>query len=262
MIISIMNLKGGCGKTTVTVNVAYLAAAIKNKRVLLVDNDPQGNASSFFKAGGAGKALPEIIENILKSYDMKDAIEPIIPHHTQYKRIDILPSDMNLSTYGIEVSKIDAKTQFTLYSDIFKNIIQKYDLALIDNAPNITPLTVSALLASDEVIVPIEADKLTIDGLNEIISQIDNAKCSGFNNLKLGGILFNRFNCRARVDKQALEYIKNGTLTGGIKYKVYNTTIRQTVKVREATFAKQPLDLACKNSAVAQDYRDLIKEFI
>lgn len=257
-----MNLKGGCGKTTVTVNVAYLAAAIKNKRVLLVDNDPQGNASSFFKAGGAGKALPEIIENILKSYDMKDAIEPIIPYHTQYKRIDILTSNMALSTCNIEMSKLMVKEQFGLYSDIFKNIIQKYDLILIDNAPNITPLTVSALLASDEVIVPIEADKLTIDGLNEIINQIDDAKRSEFSNLKLGGILFNRFNCRARVDKQALEYIQNGTLTGGIKYKVYNTTIRQTVKVREATFAKKPLELAYKRSDIAQDYRNLIKEII
>lgn len=258
MIISIMNFKGGVAKTTTAVNLAYLAATVKNKRVLVIDNDPQGNASTFFQIDTKiSRTLPQIITDMFKK--KRDSIMPIIPYHTQYKRIDILPSDMNLSTCNMSLSKYQSKISM-LYKAILESIIQKYDVIIIDNAPNVTPLTVSALLASEQVIVPVNADKLTIDGLNEIIKQIDDARLNGFSKLKLGGILFTRFNSRARVDRETMKYVKNGTLTGGIKYKVYDSAIRQTVKVQEATFLKQPLEIACKKSNAANDYRNLINE--
>ncbi len=256
MIISIMNLKGGIGKTTTTVNLGYLIAEKQNKRVLIIDNDPQGNASSFFQIQKTNdKNLPQIFTEV-----MDGSILPIIPQHTQYKRVDILTSDMNLSTCNIELSKQKTDKQLNLYKNIIENIVQHYDVILIDNAPNITPLTVSALLASNKVIIPVEADKLSIDGANEVINQITEANRAGFNELRLGGILFTKFNKRARVDNETFKYVKNGQLTGGIKHKVYDTAIRHTVKVKEATFSRKPLEFACKNSNAACDYRKLLEE--
>lgn len=256
MIISIMNLKGGIGKTTTAVNLGYLAAEKEKMRTLIIDNDPQGNATSFFEVQNNGKSLPDMINELLIN---GQSIAPIIPAHTQYKRIDILPGNMNLSTCNIELSKKQPTAQFELYKDLLDNIIQKYDLVLIDNAPNITPLTVSALLASKKVIVPVESDQLSIDGANEIVKQITEANRAGYD-LELGGILFTKFNSRIRVDKETLAAVKNGQLTGGIKNKVYDTAIRHTVKVREATYYHKPLELVCKNSNAACDYRKLAKE--
>lgn len=256
MIISIMNLKGGIGKTTTAVNVGYLAAEKKGMRTLIIDNDPQGNATSFFQVQTAVKTLPDMINELLIN---NGSIAPIIPAHTQYKRIDILPGNMNLSTCNIELSKKAVQTQLELYKMLLDNIIQSYDLVLIDNAPNITPLTVSALLASKKVIIPVESDQLSIDGANEVVKQINEAKNAGYD-LELGGILFTKFNKRIRVDKETFAAVQNGQLTGGKIYKVYENPIRHTVKVREATYYHQPLELVCKNSNAACDYRKLVDE--
>ena len=157
--ISIINLKGGVAKTISAVNIAHILAVIHNKRVLLVDNDKQGNASKMFNLHSYDE--PSVAEVLT---DRSASLEAIITP-TQYKNLDLIPANMNLLRANLQILLDSSRPQQTRFRTAFKAILSDYDYCIIDNAPDINISTINALVASDDVMIPIKIDKFAFDGL-------------------------------------------------------------------------------------------------
>ena len=168
--ISIINLKGGVAKTLSAVNMAHILAAVHNKRVLLVDNDKQGNASKMF---GLHSYEKKSVADILT--EKAPALDEIIAP-TRYENLDLIPANMNLLRANLAVMVDNTRQRETRFKKAFRAISGDYDFCIIDNAPDINISTINALVASDDVLIPIKIDKFAFDGLAELREQIDNTR--------------------------------------------------------------------------------------
>lgn len=162
-IISIINLKGGVAKTVSSVNIAHILSSAHNKKVLLIDNDKQGDASKLlnrhsYTRPGTAKILTD------REFDMSVIIQP-----TEYEGLDVVTANMNLLTAALEVMLDQKRPQHNRLKKALEQVKGKYDFCIIDNAPDINISTINALAASDDVLVPI--DDFSIDGLKELVEQ-------------------------------------------------------------------------------------------
>ena len=257
--ISIINLKGGVGKTVSAINVAYILAEVHKKRVLLIDNDKQGNTSKFF--GVHDYDAPSITEVLtVKGYDPFNAIKEVWYwlDETGEKReswLDVLPANMTLLKADKDILLDCSRPQQTRLSKAMERVSQYYDYCIIDNAPDLNMSVINALVATDDVMIPIKVDKFAFDGLEQILEQIEDIK--EFNpRIKLRGCFVTMFqNCKVN---------RNGTqiLQDAPDVPMFDTKIRRTVKVDESTFADKPLQAYAKNSTAARDYVALVKEYL
>jgi len=251
-VINIINLKGGVAKTISAVNMAYLLAAKHAARVLLIDNDKQGNASKFF--GLHSYASPSIAEVLTeKDFDIRDAITK-----TEYDGLDVLPANMNLLRADREIMLDMARPQQTRLKNALRALDAlsvRYDYAVIDNAPDITMSTINALVACDDVLIPIKIDKFAFDGLEQLIEQIVGTR--EFNpQIKIAGCFVTMYS-KNNVNTQGVEWLGHE-----LDVRLYETAIRKTVIVDESTFAGKPLSLYAPNSTAAQDYEALVDEYL
>ena len=169
-IISIINLKGGVAKTISSVNMAHILAAVHGYKVLLVDNDKQGNASKIMNRHGyEAPGVAEVMTD--RDIDMKTVIQ-----HTDYEGLDIITANMNLLTANLTVMLDQSRPQQTRFRKALQQVGGKYDYCIIDNAPDINISTINALVASDDVLIPITIDDFSLDGLAELKEQIDNTR--------------------------------------------------------------------------------------
>ncbi|WP_213430673.1 ParA family protein, partial [Paenibacillus dendritiformis] len=228
-VVSIINLKGGVAKTISSVNIAHILATIHNKRVLLVDNDKQGNASKMFGLHNYGK--PSIAE-VMTERNLN--INEIITS-TPYKNLDVIPANMNLLRANLQVLLDSSRPQQTRLRSALKQIANQYAYCIIDNAPDINISVINALVASDEVLIPIKIDKFAFDGLEELREQIDNAREELNPNLTLRGCFVTCYQ-RNEVNKQGEEWLHNQK-----DFPLFRTHIRKTEKVDESTFAAVPI---------------------
>lgn len=168
--LSIINLKGGVAKTTSSVNMAHILAAVHGAKVLLVDNDKQGNASKFLNRHNYDHAgMAEIM--VERKPDTKEIIQ-----HTEFPGLDVITANMNLLTANLKVMLDQQRPQQTRLKAALQQISGEYDYCIIDNAPDINISTINALVASNTVMVPITIDDFAIDGLAELKEQISNTK--------------------------------------------------------------------------------------
>lgn len=246
--ISMINLKGGVGKTISCCNIAHILATVYGKRVLLIDNDKQGNASKFFhlhdyeRLGTADLLMDE-------NTDVEKAIM-----HTEYENLDLIQGNTVLIGANDKMVKEKGSSELRLKKAVQK-VGDKYDYCLIDNAPEISMSIASALIASDEVLIPLTVDKFASDGLDEINIQIESAK--EFNeNLCVRGCFVTQWR-NNHVNREYEEWLKERG-----EYKVFNTHIRRTEKITESTFAEQPIILFSRRSAAAIDYLKLVAEYL
>lgn len=246
--LSVMNLKGGVGKTISAVNIAYLLAAGHERRVLLIDNDKQGNASKFF--GRHSYDAPSVADVLTLGIDIVSAIKP-----TDFERLDLLPANMSLlranSTLLIDTSR---SRDFRLKKAL-ASVAGQYDWCVIDNAPDINISVINALMAADDVMVPVKIDRFAFDGLQELVEQIDDVRESN-ERLRLVGCFFTMFQ-RNNVSCQGEEWLRAER-----DYPVFDTRIRSTVKAVETTYCGKPLPLYSKNSTAAKDYENLVAEYL
>ncbi|MFE3573729.1 ParA family protein [Lysinibacillus sp. NPDC059133] len=251
-VISIINLKGGVAKTISAINIAYTLVKAHGKRVLLIDNDKQGNTSKFFGLHSyEDKSLADLL------IDRDCSIESVIKH-TAYEGLDIIPANMNLLRANKEILLDVSRPQQTRLrkalsrlTNAYKN---EYDYCIIDNAPDINMTVINALVASDDVLVPIKVDKFAFDGLELLVEQIEDVK--EFNeNITFKGCFVTMFQ-KNGVNVQGCEYLFSST-----SYPLFHTVIRKTVKVDETTFVGKPL-LDYKKSTAGQDYEKLVKEYL
>ena len=246
--LSIINLKGGVGKTISAVNMAYTLTR-ENFRVLLIDNDKQGNASKFFGAHDYEKpSMSDILTE--KNVDLSKIIQ-----RTKYERLDIIPANMTLLRADKEVLLDSSRMQQTRLSQALKTIRHLYDYAVIDNAPDLSMSIINAMVASHDILIPIKIDKFSLDGLAQLIEQLTNVH--EFNpELKITGGFVTMYQ-RNNVNTGGIEYLR-----GNAPIPIFETVINKTVKVDESTFVGEPLLVYAPKTPVADDYCRLTGEYI
>ena len=169
-VVSIINLKGGVAKTISSTSMAYILSQIYNYRVLLIDNDKQGNTTKLFNLHDEKEMS---ISNIMtdRNIDIEDVIAK-----TQYENLDVIPADMRLLKANLNVIMDATRPQQFILKNVLQQIDEDYDFCIIDNPPDINISVINALVASDDVMIPIKIDKFTFDGVDELIERIEEAK--------------------------------------------------------------------------------------
>ncbi len=249
--ISIINLKGGVAKTISSVNMAHILAAVHGYKVLLIDNDKQGNASKIMNRHGYEKAgVAEIMTE--RRIDISSVIQ-----QTAYKDLDIITANMNLLTANLTVLLDQQRPQQTRFKQALQQLQGQYDFCIIDNAPDINISTINALVASDDVLVPITIDDFALDGLAELKEQIDNTREDLNQNLRFCGCFITQYDRLNEADQQGEAYLK--TLT---EYPLFKTHIRRTAKIKPSTFAREPIIVYSSRCGAAQDYRAFVEEYL
>lgn len=247
-IISVVNQKGGVGKTTTAVNLAA-ALGIEGKKVLLVDADPQGNTTSGY---GINKK-----ENKITAYELligKGTAETAAIE-TAYKNVSVVPSSMNLAAAEIELIEIEHReAQLKMALATARD---KYDYIFIDCPPSLGLITINALNASDTVLVPIQCEYFALEGLSQLVATVRQVKRLYNPTLEIEGILLTMFDGRLNLTQQVVGEIK--------KYfadKLYKTAIPRAVRLSEAPSYGMPIQYYDRRSKGSDAYNALAKEFL
>ena len=246
MIITIANQKGGVGKTTTVVNLATALASI-DKKILVIDMDPQYNSSMSFNAYNINKSIYKVFSSLV---DINDAIQK-----SQIPKLDVISACEDLAAAEYELSDDDERNY--LLKKYISNIKNTYDYIFIDTPPTLGLLTVSSLVASDEVLIPVQCEFFALEGLSKLIKTIELVKNNLNNYLNLNGIILTMYDKRnslsALIEKEAREYFDTN---------VYKFNVPRNVTLSEAPSHGLPAiiyDLKCTGS---QAYIALAKEFL
>lgn len=245
-IIAFANQKGGVGKTTSAVNIAADLGYL-GKKTLLVDCDPQGNASS---AVGAKSAEITLYDVMLSGAPIKDAIQT-----TKFKGLDVLPSDMNLAAADIALA--DQNRRENKLKEAFLPIKDEYDYVILDCPPSLSLITLNALTASDYVTVPMQCEYFALEGLSQLIFTIKQVRRLYNPELDLLGVILTMYDGRLNLTVQVMEEVKKH-----FPGKLFKNSIPRNVRLSEAPSHSKPINYYDKFSRGALNYMEVTRELI
>ncbi|MDF2656942.1 MAG: ParA family protein [Bacillota bacterium] len=247
--IAIFNQKGGVGKTTTNINLAA-CLALKGKRILILDIDPQGNTTSGM--GISKKGLDKTMYEVL----INDGLEPadaIIP--TRIKNLDIIPASVQLAGAEIELVQLEGREK--RLKKALDKIKSKYDYIFIDCPPSLGLLTINSLTAVDSVLIPIQCEFYALEGVSQLMSTIELVKKNMNTSLVIQGVILSMFDGRTNLSIQVVEEVKKY-----FKEKVYTTVIPRNVRLAEAPSYGMPITEYDPKSKGAEAYFEFAEEFL
>lgn len=246
--IAICNQKGGVGKTTSAINIAsYLA--VSESHTLLIDMDPQGNATSGLglEVGSYKKSIYDVI---IGDVELKNVIQK-----TQLEYLDIAPTSAQL--VGAEVELVGMISREKMLKDAIESIDGKYKYIIIDSPPSLGLLTINVLTASNSIIIPIQCEYYALEGLSQLLNTIRLVQKHLNKNLEIEGMLITMYDHRLNLSKQVVEEVKEY-----FGDKLYKTFIKRNVRLGEAPSHGKPILLYDASSAGAQNYMSLVSEIL
>ena len=245
-IIAIANQKGGVGKTTTSINLSSCLAEL-GKKVLLVDIDPQGNATS-----GVG-IIKQNLENTVYELFLEECTVSECLTQSAVDNLNVLPSNVNLS--GAEIDLIDVENREYTLKESISEIRDRYDYIILDCPPSLSMLTVNAMTAADTVLVPIQCEYYALEGLTQLIHTINLVKKKLNPQLELEGVVFTMYDSRTNLSLQVVENVKDN-----LKQNIYKTIIPRNIRLAEAPSHGLPINLYDPKSTGAESYRLLAEE--
>lgn len=247
-IVSICNQKGGTGKTTTAVNLSAALAALE-KRILIVDIDPQGNATS-----GVGVNKNEIKKSVYDILINRVSTQEAILE-TNYKNLHIIPCNINLT--GAEIELVGALSRETRLKRALDSIKDAYDFIFIDSPPSLGLLTLNAFVASDSILIPIQCEFYALEGVSQLLNTINLIRDGLNSDLGIEGVLLTMADFRTNLTGEVINEINNY-----FKDKVYKTIIPRNIKLSECPSFGKPINHYDNNSIGAKRYADLAKEVL
>ena len=246
-VISVANQKGGVGKTTTTVNLGTILAK-KGKKVLLIDADPQGNATSGL---GVEKDIePSTYDILVNDAELGDALQDTI-----IKNLKVCPANMNLACAEVELVSMMSREQ--RLKEKLEPIKDMFDYILIDCPPSLGLITLNSFTASDSVLIPVQCEYFALEGLGQLLNTINLVKKHLNKNIRIEGALLTMYDIRTNLSNQVVKEVK--------KYfedKVYKTVIPRNVRLSEAPSYGMPITEYDPRSKGAKSYTKFAKEFL
>ena len=244
-IISLFNLKGGVGKTVSSVNIATILA-LKGKKVLLIDNDPQANSCINLNMANENQiGIYELLAN--KDIEVNDVIRK-----TDINNLYLIPS--TIKYFDIQNKLSTELNPYNILKKKLSSIKNIFDYIIIDNHPSLSTMSLNGLVASDEVLVPLTPDNFALEGLSFLFDKVNEVIEELNYDLKIAGVFISRFKAQTNISKEIKAYLEQELST-----QLLNTVIRETTKVGESTTG-EPLVIYDKNCTATKDYYSLVKE--
>lgn len=247
-VISVIQLKGGTGKSTTAENLAYCLGELEGKRVLVIDNDKQGNTSKVY--GCYDPKDKNTIARLMEKecVDVKEVIKK-----TRYENIDIIAANMYLGEENWKAMKKD-DGEYTVFEEVLERVKGDYDYCVFDNAPDINTSIIYALAMTNDVVIPVVTDAYSLDGLEVLESQLEDVRQinNGLENVKCLITMYEN----TEVGQQTEEYVRSQRET-------YKQKIRRSgMKAYERSFVQEPLVKYSVRCGAAQDYKKFTKEYL
>ena len=247
-VISIANQKGGVGKTTTAINLAA-SLAVLEKKVLIIDADPQGNATSG-TGFDARHIKTNLYECLIENIDPKNVIL-----NSDIKGLDLIPSNIDL--VGAEIEMLSMPNREKVMSQIIDQVKDEYDFVLIDCSPSLGLITINALSASDSIIIPVQCEYFALEGLGKLLNTIKIIQGRLNPDLKIEGFLLTMYDSRLRLSNQVVEEVKKH-----FQQMVFDTLIQRNVTLGEAPSYGKPAVMYDASSTGARNYLNLAKELL
>lgn len=254
--ICVLNLKGGVGKSITSENMARILSKEHGYRVLLIDNDKQGNTSKFYGLHDEGRLGVQdiLVYDEIEAKDSEKLTPKDVIFETEYENIDIITTNMNLLSAEKRVLMDTNNVQQTKLKNFLEPVMNDYDFCIIDNAPDLGIAVTNALVLADDVLVPIKIDQFSFDGITQIEKQIKMIRRNFNQKLKLAGCFITQYE-NNNVNNTGDVYLNSN-------YPMFKTKIRKTTKVDQSTFLGKPLLDFAKDCTASVDYINLVKEYL